>query len=166
MIDKEVLAMNNRLERPLGWIRQDPVRFGCCMVVAAMYLILLSTVFSWDATGAMVAFWLSYVCIPPILLVVNGVYASRKTIMQQPRRTLLFPLGCTLLALPVLLTNEMVFYTWSCSHGDSCILIGTRYIAWSNLQQPLMFTAEFAVASFLGFGVVWAVRWMITRRRR
>ena len=57
-------------------------------------------------------------------------------------------------------------YEDTCPVGSTCTLIGDRYLSWVSMDQVLHFVIVFAVASFLGFGVVWAVRWIVARRTK
>ena len=57
-------------------------------------------------------------------------------------------------------------YEDTCPIGSTCTLIGDRYLSWGSMDQVLHFVIVFAVASFLGFGVVWAVRWIVARRTK
>lgn len=150
--------------RLLTWIRQDAIRFGCWLATAIMYGLLLALTLR-GGMAAMAAASLINFVIPPALLVINGIYALRPASLTYPWKSLLFPLACTLVPAPMLMALITV-YEDTCPIGSTCTLIGDRYLSWGSMDQVLHFVIVFAVASFLGFGVVWAVRWIVARRTK
>ena len=150
--------------RLLTWIRQDAIRFGCWLATAIMYGLLLALTLRGGMAAMAAALLINFV-IPPALLVINGIYALRPASLTYPWKSLLFPLACTLVPAPMLMALITV-YEDTCPIGSTCTLIGDRYLSWGSMDQVLHFVIVFAVASFLGFGVVWAVRWIVARRTK
>ena len=150
--------------RLLTWIRQDAIRFGCWLATAIMYGLLLALTLRGGMAAMAAALLINFV-IPPALLVINGIYTLRPASLTYPWKSLLFPLACTLVPAPMLMALITV-YEDTCPIGSTCTLIGDRYLSWGSMDQVLHFVIVFAVASFLGFGVVWAVRWIVARRTK
>ncbi|MBT1171678.1 hypothetical protein [Bifidobacterium sp. SO4] len=143
--------------RLLAWIRRDTVRFGCWLTVVLIYGTLLGCAIAGGGAAMVGALLINFV-IPPVLLVACGAYASREESLAHPWRALLFPLVCTLAAVPLLVALIHPF-------DDVCVLAIMCEPAaeggsfdWSSMSDVWHFTVVFAVFSFLGFGVVWLVR--------
>lgn len=150
--------------RLLAWIRQDAIRFGCWLAAAIMYGLLLTLILA-SGTAAMAAVLLINFVIPPALLIINGVYALRPNSLTHPWKSLRFPLVCALVPVPMLIAL-ITIYSDECPVTSTCTQIGNRYLVWGSMDQVGYFTIVFAVASFLGFAAVWAVRRIMARRTR
>ena len=161
-VDPNPQTLNGRL---LAWVSQDTIRFGCWLTAAIMYGLLLTLLLDRSGPAAFAFALLINFVVPPALLVINGIYALRPESLTHPWRSLRFPLVCTLVPAPILMAFIMV-YEDTCPAGSTCTLIGDRYLSWNSMNQVLHFVIVFAVASFLGFGVVWAVRWIVARRTK
>lgn len=156
--------------RLLAWIRRDAVAFGCRFAVTLTYalmLVLLIVAFVAGQGGAAmaVALMINFV-VPPMLLVACGVYASRDAALARPWRALRFPLACALAPIPLLMALIMPVQD-SCPVAATCSPLGAGwYWSWGAMGDVWHFTVVFAVAAFLGFGVVWLVRWITAHTRR
>lgn len=145
--------------RLLAWIRRDAVRFGCWLTVALTYGALLYCAVAGGGAAMVGALLINFV-IPPALLVVCGAYASREESLTHPWRALLFPLVCTLVAIPLLVALIHPFDD-VCTLAIMCEPAAVEgSFDWSALSDVRHFTVVFAVFSFLGFGAVWVVRWI------
>ncbi|MBT1172471.1 hypothetical protein JS528_03660 [Bifidobacterium sp. MA2] len=154
---------NRRLMRPT-----DGMQLACWLVTALMYglmLVLLIVTFTVNGEAAMVVAVMINFMIPPVLLVVNGAYASRDDALAHPWRALRFPLVCTLIPVPLLVALIMP-YDDVCPVASTCSPLGGGYWSWSAMGDVWVFTVRFAVASFLGFGAVWLTRRIVARVRR
>lgn len=158
-VDPDPLTLNGRM---LAWVRRDTIRFGCWLATAIMYGLLLTLILDGSGPAAFAFALLINFVVPPALLVINGIYALRPDSLTHPWRSLLFPLVCTLVPAPMLMALITV-YEDTCPVGSTCTLIGDRYLSWNSIDQVAHFVIVFAVASLLGFGVVWAVASAATR---
>lgn len=151
--------------RTYSWDVRSDVSALLVGIVYAMFLIALLVSFLVDGEYAMLAALMINFFIPPMLLIANGVYASRSEARRHPWRAALFPLACSLVSIP-LLTALIMPYRGTCSSGESCTAIsGDWYISWTSLAQVGWFVMVFSIASFLGFGVVLAAGYGISYAR-
>lgn len=150
--------------RMLRWIRKDAVRFGCWLAVALSYGLLLTLIIVGSEAVLGAALLINFV-IPPVLLIACGAYASRDAALSHPWRALLFPLVCSLVSAPILVTLIRPLDD-ICYVGSVCTTLGDMYFNWSQMDQVWHFVKVFAVASFLGFAVVWAARYAYHRIRK
>lgn len=145
---------------------------ACVILVGLTYALFLESVLAsilFDGRYTMAAALMINFFIPPVLLVANGVYASRAETCRRPWRAALFPLICSLTPIPLLATL-ILLYRGTCSAGEACTAItGDWYLSWTPLDQFGWFVMVFSVASFLGFAVVLAAGYIVFRmmaRRR
>ena len=138
------------------------------LLVGIVYVMFLGSILAGifvNGEYSMAAVLLINFSIPPVLLIANGVYASRDEARRRPWRAALFPLICSLVPIPLLATLIML-YRGTCSAGESCTAIsGDWYISWTSFDQVGWFVMVFSVASFLGFGVVLAIGYIISYAR-
>jgi hypothetical protein len=144
--------------------RNDRRRFGCVLTIGLVYASLLAMAIVRGNDALLLAALLINFVIAPILFVVNGVYASRKESLKRPWFSLLFPAGCTLVAIPLLMV--LITPYGRCPVNSTCTRIGGWYLAWITMSDVWHFTAVFAIASFLGFGIVWIAQAIIGWIRR
>ncbi|PST47814.1 hypothetical protein COO72_11160 [Bifidobacterium callitrichos] len=148
--------------RTYSWDVRSDVSVILIGIVYALFLgSILAGIFV-NGEYAMLAALMINFFIPPMLLIANGVYASRSEARRHPWRAALFPLACSLVSIP-LLTALIMPYRGTCSSGESCTAIsGDWYISWTSLDQVGWFVMVFSIASFLGFGVVLAAGYIIS----
>lgn len=165
-VDPDPRSASGRL---LAWIRRDTVRFGCWLTVALAYGLMLALLVAAHVAGrgeaAMVVAVMINFVMPPMLLVVGGVYATRTAALAHPWRALRFPLVCSLVSVPLLIALIMP-YGDVCPVASTCSPLGDGYWSWSAMGDVWHFTMVFAIASFLGFGAVWLVRRVVAHVRR
>lgn len=160
-VDPDPQSLSGRL---LGWIRFDTVRFGCWLAVTLAYGLLLAMVIASGNAALGAALMINFV-IPPLLLVVCGIYASRSVTLSHPWRALAFPLMCSVVPIPLLI-GLIQPLSDTCAVASMCTTIGSWYFNWSQMSQVCHFTLVFTIASFLGFGAVWTTQWVFVRLRK
>ena len=76
------------LSKSGSWIRGNPGRFACMLIVAVLYGLLLACIVQPDYEGFMAAALMINFLVPPVLLIINIAAACFR------KSTWKFPLGC------------------------------------------------------------------------
>ena len=84
------------LSKSGSWIRGNPGRFACMLIVAVLYGLLLACIVQPDYEGFMAAALMINFLVPPVLLIINIAAACFR------KSTWKFPLGCVAVSLPLL----------------------------------------------------------------
>ena len=90
------------LSKSGSWIRGNPGRFACMLIVAVLYGLLLACIVQPDYEGFMAAALMINFLVPPVLLIINIAAACFR------KSTWKFPLGCVgwLNTVPIIQCRE------------------------------------------------------------
>lgn len=106
------------LSKSGSWIRGNPGRFACMLIVAVLYGLLLACIVQPDYEGFMAAALMINFLVPPVLLIINIAAACFR------KSTWKFPLGCVAVSLPLLFALIHGFEGGPCAKADVCTSIG------------------------------------------
>ena len=99
------------LSKSGSWIRGNPGRFACMLIVAVLYGLLLACIVQPDYEGFMAAALMINFLVPPVLLIINTAAACFR------KSTWKFPLGCVAVSLPLLFALIHGFEGGPCREG-------------------------------------------------
>lgn len=136
------------LSKSGSWIRGNPGRFACMLIVAVLYGLLLACIVQPDYEGFMAAALMINFLVPPVLLIINIAAACFR------KSTWKFPLGCVAVSLPLLFALIHGFEGGPCAKADVCTSIGGWQLSWGCMEQIGYFMLVFTVFSFVGFALV------------
>ena len=112
------------LSKSGSWIRGNPGRFACMLIVAVLYGLLLACIVQPDYEGFMAAALMINFLVPPVLLIINIAAACFR------KSTWKFPLGCVAVSLPLLFALIHGFEGGPCAKADVCTSIGGWQLSW------------------------------------
>ena len=150
----------SRLSKSGSWIRGNPGRFACMLIVAVLYGLLLACIVQPDYEGFMAAALMINFLVPPVLLIINIAAACFR------KSTWKFPLGCVAVSLPLLFALIHGFEGGPCAKADVCTSIGGWQLSWGCMEQIGYFMLVFTVFSFVGFALVRLIKHFLLAHRQ
>ena len=131
------------LSKSGSWIRGNPGRFACMLIVAVLYGLLLACIVQPDYEG----------------FIINIAAACFR------KSTWKFPLGCVAVSLPLLFALIHGFEGGPCAKADVCTSIGGWQLSWGCMEQIGYFMLVFTVFSFVGFALVRLIKHFLRAHR-
>ncbi len=147
------------LSKSGSWIRGNPGRFACMLIVAVLYGLLLACIVQPDYEGFMAAALMINFLVPPVLLIINTAAACFR------KSTWKFPLGCVAVSLPLLFALIHGFEGGPCAKADVCTSIGGWQLSWGCMEQIGYFMLVFTVFSFVGFALARLIKHFLRAHR-
>lgn len=147
------------LSKSGSWIRGNPGRFACMLIVAVLYGLLLACIVQPDYEGFMAAALMINFLVPPVLLIINIAAACFR------KSTWKFPLGCVAVSLPLLFALIHGFEGGPCAKADVCTSIGGWQLSWGCMEQIGYFMLVFTVFSFVGFALMRLIKHFLRAHR-